>query len=200
MKALASHDCGVLAATTAFGKTVVAAALIARRGRNTLVLVHRRQLVEQWVERLRAFLSLEAGDGVIVGGKRKPSGRIDVALIQSLVRKGQVSDLIAGYGHLVVDECHHLSAVSFGFSWPGARRPATCLGFQRPSPGRMAINRSSSLCSAAWCGTAWMPAPRPYVDLRAPGAAAGNHLPATIGTRGRSAGFNAGRLHRACGG
>ena len=51
-----SHDCGVLAATTAFGKTVVAAALIARRGRNTLVLVHRRQLVEQWVERLRAFL------------------------------------------------------------------------------------------------------------------------------------------------
>jgi len=114
VKALALHDCGVLAATTAFGKTVVAAALIARRGRNTLVLVHRRQLVGQWVERLRAFLSLEAGDvGVIVGGKRKPSGRIDVALIQSLVRKGQVSDLISGYGHLVVDECHHLSAVSF---------------------------------------------------------------------------------------
>ena len=114
MEALAPHDCGVLAATTAFGKTVVAAALIARRGRNTLVLVHRRQLVEQWVERLRAFLSLEAGDiGVIGGGKRKPSGRIDVALIQSLVRKGEVSDLVAGYGHLVVDECHHLSAVSF---------------------------------------------------------------------------------------
>ena len=114
MEALAAHDCGVLAATTAFGKTVVAAALIARRGRGTLVLVHRRQLVAQWVERLRAFLSLEDGDvGTIGGGKRKPSGRIDVALIQSLVRKGEVSDLVAGYGHLVVDECHHLSAVSF---------------------------------------------------------------------------------------
>jgi superfamily II DNA or RNA helicase len=114
VEALSAYDCGVLAATTAFGKTVVAAALIARRGRNTLVLVHRRQLVGQWVERLRAFLSLEDGDvGVIGGGKRRPSGRIDVALIQSLVRKGEVSDLIAGYGHLVVDECHHLSAVSF---------------------------------------------------------------------------------------
>ncbi len=114
VKALEPHDCGVLAATTAFGKTVVAAALIARRGRNTLILVHRRQLLEQWALRLRAFLSLEASDiGVIGGGKRKPSGRIDVALIQSLVRKGEVSDLVAGYGHLVIDECHHLSAVSF---------------------------------------------------------------------------------------
>lgn len=114
LEALSSHDCGVLAATTAFGKTVVAAALIARRGRNTLVLVHRRQLLGQWAERLRTFLSLEDGDiGVIGGGKRRPSGRVDIALIQSLVRKGEVSDLVAGYGHLVVDECHHLSAVSF---------------------------------------------------------------------------------------
>ena len=114
MQALSSHDCGVLAATTAFGKTVVAAALIARRGCSTLVLVHRRQLVAQWVERLRAFLSLEDGDiGIIGGGKREPSGRVDVALIQSLVHKGEVSDLVAGYGHLIVDECHHLSAVSF---------------------------------------------------------------------------------------
>lgn len=114
VEALAPRDCGVLAATTAFGKTVVAAALIARRGRNTLVLVHRRQLLSQWVERLRAFLLPEDGDiGVIGGGKRRPSGRIDIALIQSLVRKGEVSDLVAGYGHLVVDECHHLSAVSF---------------------------------------------------------------------------------------
>lgn len=114
LEALALHDCGVLAATTAFGKTVIAAALIARRGCNTLVLVHRRHLVEQWVEQLRTFLALDDGDiGVIGGGKRKPSSRIDVALIQSLVRKGEVSDLVAPYGHLIVDECHHLSAVSF---------------------------------------------------------------------------------------
>ena len=114
VSALIPHDCGVLAATTAFGKTVVAAALIAQRGCNTLILVHRKQLLTQWIERLGEFLSVSTEHvGRIGGGRRKPTGRIDVALIQSLVRKGQVSDLIAGYGHLVVDECHHLSATSF---------------------------------------------------------------------------------------
>lgn len=112
--ALRVHDFGVLAATTAFGKTVVAAALIAERRCSTLILVHRRELLTQWAERLKQFLSLAKEDlGVIGGGKRKPSGRIDVAVIQSLVRKGEVSDLVAGYGQLIVDECHHLSARSF---------------------------------------------------------------------------------------
>ncbi|HDZ73576.1 MAG TPA: DEAD/DEAH box helicase [Aurantimonas coralicida] len=112
--ALAEHDTGVLAATTAFGKTVVAAALIAHRARNTLVLVHRRELLNQWVERLKSFLQIDPKlIGTIGGGKRKPTGVIDVALIQSLVRKGEVDDIVADYGHLIVDECHHLSASSF---------------------------------------------------------------------------------------
>ena len=113
-EALAAHDFGVLAATTAFGKTVVAASLIARRQCNTLVLVHRRELLTQWVERLKVFLSIDpACIGTIGGGRHKPTGIIDVALIQSLVRKGEVSDLVGSYGHLIVDECHHLSASSF---------------------------------------------------------------------------------------
>jgi superfamily II DNA or RNA helicase len=112
--ALVPHDCGVLAATTAFGKTVVAAAMIAHRQRSALVLVHRKELLTQWVERLKQFLSIGTDQiGVIGGGKRKPTGYIDVAVIQSLVRKGEVSDLVSGYGHLIVDECHHLSAASF---------------------------------------------------------------------------------------
>ena len=112
--ALAPHDFGVLAATTAFGKTVVAAALIAKRARNTLVLVHRRQLMVQWVERLKTFLNIDPKEiGIIGGGRRKPTGLIDIALIQSLVRHSEVLDLVANYGHLIVDECHHLSATSF---------------------------------------------------------------------------------------
>jgi hypothetical protein len=107
------HDIGVLAATTAFGKTVVAAWLIAERGVNTLVLVHRRQLLDQWVERLSTFLNIDKRDiGRIGGGRRKPTGRLDVAVIQSLVHKGVVDDCIGEYGHLIVDECHHLSAHS----------------------------------------------------------------------------------------
>ena len=112
--ALLQHDTGVLSAATAFGKTVVAASLIAARKTNTLVLVHRRQLMDQWVARLGVFLDLsESVIGRIGGGKRKPSGVVDVAVIQSLVRDKEVDDIVADYGHLVVDECHHLSAVSF---------------------------------------------------------------------------------------
>ena len=112
--ALLPHDTGVLAATTAFGKTVLAIRMMAERGLNTLILVHRRQLMDQWIERLTAFSSLPRDAiGMIGGGRRKPKGQVDVALIQSLVRKGEVDDVVGNYGHLVVDECHHLSAVSF---------------------------------------------------------------------------------------
>jgi superfamily II DNA or RNA helicase len=112
--ALLEHDTGVLAATTAFGKTVVAAWLIAQRGVNTLILVHRQQLLEQWVHRLSSFLGMpEKSVGRIGGGKKQSTGQLDVALIQSLVRKGVVDDRVASYGHIVVDECHHLSAHSF---------------------------------------------------------------------------------------
>src|SRR5437667_5167547 len=109
-----AHDTGVLAATTAFGKTVIAAWLIAQRGVNTLVLVHRQQLQEQWIERLSSFLGLPSkAIGRLGGGRKKLTGTLDVALIQSLVRKGVVDDRVGGYGHLIVDECHHLSAHSF---------------------------------------------------------------------------------------
>src|SRR5471030_2736267 len=111
---LLPHDTGVLAATTAFGKTIVAIRMMAERGLNTLILVHRLQLMDQWIERLTAFSNLpREAIGVIGGGRRKPKGQVDVALIQSLVRKREVDDIVGNYGHLIVDECHHLSAVSF---------------------------------------------------------------------------------------
>lgn len=112
--AMLRHDIGVLAATTAFGKTIVAAWLIAQRRVNTLVLVHRRQLLDQWIERLSTFLDVPPKSiGKVGGGRNRPTGQIDVAIIQSLVRKGVVDDRVAEYGHVIVDECHHLSAHSF---------------------------------------------------------------------------------------
>jgi superfamily II DNA or RNA helicase len=126
--AIRTHDLGVLAATTAFGKTVTAAKLIAERGVNTLVLVHRRQLMDQWIERLATFLDCARSTiGTIGGGKRRPTNVIDIALIQSLVRRGEVNDIVANYGHLIVDECHHVSALSFELA---ARAPqALCARF-----------------------------------------------------------------------
>jgi len=113
-EAMMAHDTGVLEATTAFGKTVLAAWMIAERGVNTLILVHRKQLLEQWVERLSQFLEIPTKEvGRFGGGYKKRNGRLDVALIQSMVRKGVVDDGVGDYGQVIVDECHHLSAQSF---------------------------------------------------------------------------------------
>ncbi len=93
---------------------MIAAWLIAQRGVNTLVLVHRQQLMDQWVERLSAFLNIKTTEiGRIGGGRNRPNGSLDVGLMQSLVRKGVVDDRVGDYGQLIVDECHHLSAHSF---------------------------------------------------------------------------------------
>jgi superfamily II DNA or RNA helicase len=108
------HDTGVLCAPTAFGKTVTAAAIIARRGVNTLVLVHRTELLKQWQERLQAFLGVGKGVvGTIGGGKAKPTGKIDIAVMQSVSRQGEVNPLVENYGQVIVDECHHVGAISF---------------------------------------------------------------------------------------
>jgi superfamily II DNA or RNA helicase len=114
VEAMLRQDIGVLQAPTAFGKTVVAAAILARRGVNTLVLVHRAELLRQWQERLHAFLDVAPeAIGCIGGGKAKPTGRLDIAVMQSLVRKGEVNPLVQTYGQVIVDECHHIAAASF---------------------------------------------------------------------------------------
>ena len=114
VSAMLHHDAGVLCAPTAFGKTVTAAEMIARRGVNTLVLVHRIELLKQWQERLQAFLGVGKGVvGTIGGGKTRPTGLIDLAVMQSVSRQGEVNPLVENYGQVIVDECHHVGAASF---------------------------------------------------------------------------------------
>lgn len=113
-RALLMHDVGVFVAPPGIGKTVLGTYLVAQRGRNTLVLVHRQPLLDQWRAQLAMFLGVEEKEiGQIGGGKHKPNGNLDVAMIQSLVRKGCVDDIVASYGQIIVDECHHVPAVSF---------------------------------------------------------------------------------------
>ena len=114
VRAMLRHDTGIMVAPPGVGKTVAGILLIATRARNSLVLVHRQPLLDQWVAQLAMFFDIEPGSiGRIGGGKRHLTGMIDVAMIQSLVHKDEVADLVADYGHVVVDECHHVSAVSF---------------------------------------------------------------------------------------
>lgn len=114
-RVLIQNRYGVLAAATAFGKTIIAAKIIAERKINTLVLVHRQQLLEQWRERLSAYFNVPASSiGVIGGGRNKPTGSIDIAMLQSLSKQTAMqSDETLKYGQVIVDECHHLSAFSF---------------------------------------------------------------------------------------
>ena len=112
--AMQPYDDGIICAPTAFGKTAVASWLIAERRVKTLVLVHRQQLLDQWRERLALFLEIPLNNiGQIGGGKKSRAGAIDVGMLQSLNRRGEVTDLVADYGQVIIDECHHLSAFSF---------------------------------------------------------------------------------------
>jgi len=114
VRAILKQEVGVLCAPTAFGKTVSAAALIAQRKVSTMVLVHRTELLRQWQEQLNTFLVLSKNTlGVIGGGKKKLTGKIDIAVMQSLSRQKNLPDLLDRYGQIIVDECHHISAFSF---------------------------------------------------------------------------------------
>ena len=127
--ALLSNDIGVLSATTAFGKTVTAAYLIAQRKINTLILVHSSALLEQWEKSLSEFLIFDEEPelqpkkrgrrkkpshiGKLGAGKNTLNGRVDIAIIQSVVKGDEVKPFVKDYGMVIVDECHHVSAFSF---------------------------------------------------------------------------------------
>lgn len=119
-------DIGVLCGTTAFGKTVAAIKLIAERKVNTLILVNRVSLVAQWKARIEEFLTIneplpdtskkkkaQSLIGQYGGGKKVLTGIIDIAVMQSLSREGEVDECVKDYGMVIVDECHHVSAFSF---------------------------------------------------------------------------------------
>ena len=111
--AMLAHDLGVLCASPGIGKTVIATSLIASRGRSTLVLVSRQPLAEQWARRLIEFLDLDPAQiGAIGAGKHRPTGLVDIAMVQSLARCDGLSNVLGEYGHIVIDECHHVPAVT----------------------------------------------------------------------------------------
>ena len=115
LKALLSEDQGLLVASTGFGKTIVAAALIAERKVSTLILVNRVELVRQWQTRLQTLIISGAEVGVWYGTKRKRTEEIDIASIQSVERmdEDELRQFLSSYGMLIVDECHHVASPNY---------------------------------------------------------------------------------------
>ncbi|MDR1606560.1 MAG: DEAD/DEAH box helicase family protein [Streptococcaceae bacterium] len=129
LNALSKHDMGILMAGTGFGKTVLAAKLISEKKLSTLILVNNKNLANQWLAALNKFLKIDSVPfdeytktgrkkkknkiGKIFGGQESRSGIIDIALFQTLAKRGDISKLLDEYGVVIVDEVHHVAAFTF---------------------------------------------------------------------------------------
>ncbi len=110
LQAMLKEENGILSAPPGFGKTVVASNLIAERGRNVLVIVHTKPLLNQWRDRLSQFLSVKPG--LLGGGKNTLTGVVDIALVNSLSQEQNLK-ILDSYGMVIIDECHHVAAVTY---------------------------------------------------------------------------------------
>lgn len=109
-------DFGVIVAPPGAGKTVIGLEIVARKQQPALIIVHRKQLFDQWLDRTQSFLGIPKFQiGRIDGSSYEIGAEITVAMIQSL-QNPNVPDkdrLYHAFGTIIVDECHHIPTKTF---------------------------------------------------------------------------------------
>jgi superfamily II DNA or RNA helicase len=111
---IADKDFGVIVSPPGSGKTIIGLEIIAQKRQPALIIVHRQQLFDQWIERIQSFLKIPKQEiGQIGNQKFKVGKEITVAMIQSLTRSDEISKIANSFGTIIVDECHHIPAKSF---------------------------------------------------------------------------------------
>lgn len=111
---IAEKDFGVIVSPPGTGKTIISLSLVAKRKQPTLIIVHRKQLFDQWIERIQTFLKIPAHEiGRIAAGKKTVGKKITIAMIQSLKKVAVDEKYNVAFGTIIVDECHHIPAKTF---------------------------------------------------------------------------------------
>jgi superfamily II DNA or RNA helicase len=107
-------DIGIIVAPPSSGKTIMGLGIVANKKQPTLIIVHRKQLFDQWIERIQSFLGIaEPFIGKIHQGKQKIGTHITISMIQSLTTIDSTNELFKSFGLIIIDECHHVPAKSF---------------------------------------------------------------------------------------
>ncbi len=116
-EAATKKDFGVIVAPPGSGKTIIGLSIIAEKQQPAIIIVHRKQLAIQWIERIESFLGIPRKDiGVIGQGKTTIGKQITVAMIQSLdklVQSTEAGKYERTFGTIIMDECHHVPADTF---------------------------------------------------------------------------------------
>lgn len=117
IESISKKDLGVIVAPPGSGKTIVALKIISDKQQPALIIVHRKQLVQQWTERIETFLGIPKSEiGIIGQGKIKVGKKITICTIQSLSKeldKADAENIITSFGAIIIDECHHIPAETF---------------------------------------------------------------------------------------
>ncbi|HRY33042.1 MAG TPA: DEAD/DEAH box helicase family protein [Bacteroidales bacterium] len=145
IEATHKKDFGVIVAPPGSGKTIIGLKIIEEKSQPAIIIVHRKQLADQWIERIQTFLGIPRHQiGQITGGKAKPGKQITVAMIQSLgkeIEKPESLEWLSSFGTVIVDECHHIPAETY--SKVISRLPAfylyglTATPFRKYSDGKL---------------------------------------------------------------